>query len=109
MTLIKTDIYFEVKDIFGKRVRTSKIYWQKILHIKHTELKLKKSEVIITLERPDEVRVSIKDPFIYLFYRQISKFRFLVVVVKYLNGDGFIVTIYKTLKLQRKGEKLWPK
>lgn len=104
----KLEIIFDVKDIFGKNVRTTKSYWEKIFLIKHKELNVSQNTVIKLLQNPDEVRRSVQDPFILLFYKQIKK-NFLVVVVKYLNGDGFIVTVYKTSKFKRKGERLWPK
>ncbi|OQY68259.1 hypothetical protein B6D29_01045 [Microgenomates bacterium UTCPR1] len=103
-----TNILFEAKDIFGKNIRTTKDYWNKIFLIKHKELKVSQSEVIKLLQNPDEVRKSVQDPFIYLFYKNLDK-KYLVVVVKYLNNHGFVVTIYKTSKLKRKGEKIWPK
>jgi len=104
----KTEILFETKDIFGKNVRTTKSYWQKIFLIKHKEVKASQDTIIKSLQKPDEVRRSVQDSFIRLFYKQLAK-SFLVVVVKYLNGDGFVVTIYKTTKVKRKGVKLWPK
>ncbi len=103
-----TNVLFETKDIFGKNIRTTKDYWKKIFLIKHKELVIGKKEVVETIQMPDEVRKSVQDPFIYLFYKSFDK-NYLVVVVKYLNHHGFIVTIYQTTKLKRKGEKIWPK
>ena len=104
----KSDFLFEVRDIFGKRVRTTQTYWEKIFLLKHKELKIETSEIVYILENPDEVRRSVQDPFIRLFYKKVKN-RYIVVVVKYLNGNGFVVTIYKTSIYKRKGEKLWPK
>ncbi len=106
--LIKSKIFFEAKDIFGKSVRTTIDYWKKIFLIKHKELKVSQSEVIKVIQNPNEVRKSVQDSFIYLFYKKLEE-KYLVVVVKYLNHHGFIVTIYQTTKLKRKGEKIWPK
>jgi len=107
-TLIKSNLFFEAKDIFGKTIRTTKDYWKKIFLIKHKELNISQLAAIKVLESPDEVRKSVQDPFIYLYYKTIDK-KSLVIVVKYLNNHGFIVTIYKTSKIKRKGEKIWPK
>jgi hypothetical protein len=104
----KSDFVFEVKDIFGRLIRTTKSYWNKIFFVKHKELRVKKEEVRNVLEKPDEIRKSVQDPYIYLYYKKIDK-NHLVVVVKYLNNHGFIVTIYQTSKIKRKGEKIWPK
>ena len=103
----KTNILFEVKDIFGKLVRTSKVYWDNIFLIKHKELSIDIDQVIETIKNPDEVRVSIQDKYIFLFYKKLEE-NHLVVVVKYLNNHGFVVTIYQTSKTKRKGEKIWP-
>lgn len=104
----KSDLLFEVKDIFGKHIRTTKAYWGKIFLIKHKELEVSQAEVMDLLQNPDEVRKSVQDPFICLYYKNLDK-KYLVVVVKYLNSHGFVITIYKTSKLKRKGEKIWPK
>ena len=42
----KLDLLFEVKDIFGKYIRTTKTYWDKIFLIKHKELEVSQAEVI---------------------------------------------------------------
>ena len=107
-SILKSDVRFEVKDIFGKNVRTTRSYWKKIFLVKHKELKILQEDVIKVLRAPDDVRRSLQDPYILLFYKQTQK-NVLVVVVKYLNGNGFVVTMYKTSKSKRKGEKLWPK
>lgn len=101
-------ILFEVKDVFGKLIRTTNTYWKKIFLVKHKELNIEKKKVIETIENPDEVRVSIQDKYIFLFYKKLEK-NHLVVVVKYLNNHGFVVTIYQTSKLKRKGKKIWQK
>ena len=87
----KSDLLFEKKDIFGKYIRTSKDYWNKIFLIKHKELEVNLKDVIELLKNPDEVRKSVQDPFICLYYKNLNK-KHLVVVIKYL-----------------KGEKIWPK
>ena len=38
-----------------------------------------------------------------------DKNQYIMVSIKVLNGHGFVITIYKTFKLKRKGEKIWPK
>lgn len=76
--------------------------------IKHKELKVSEEVTIKVLKDTDEVRKSIQDPFIYLFYKRLNE-KTLVVVVKYLNNHGFIITIYQTSKIKRKGERIWPK
>ncbi len=104
--IIKSDLLFEAEDIFGKKIRTTKTYWNKIFHIKHKEVETTKEIVTKVLASPDEVRKSVQDPYIFLFYKKEDT-KYLVVVVKYLNGSGFVVTIYKTSKVKHKGKLIW--
>ena len=67
--IVKQDILFEVRDVFGKKVRTSKSYWDKIFLLKHKEVKTSKKEVVNAIIKPDEVRKSLQDPYICLFYK----------------------------------------
>lgn len=107
--LVDNTLLFSVTDIFGKKVRTTKNYWDRIKTDKHRELTADHTEVMKTIQKPDEVYQSVQDPYISLFYKNLSGGITLVVVLKYLNGDGFVVTVYETTKVKRKGEKLWPK
>lgn len=107
--LIPEDILFEVSDILGRKIRTTKTYWKKIKEIKHTELKLGVSEVKKTLKNPNEVRKSVTDATILLYAKEVEKYDILIVAVKVLNGDGFLVTAYQTKEYKKKGELVWPK
>ena len=106
--ITKNVILFEVTDVFGKKVRITKSYWLRIKSEKHRELRFDYTEVINTLDKPDEVYISVRDTYIRLFFKNFGQST-LVVLVKYLNGDGFVVTVYQTSKVKRKGEKIWPK
>ena len=59
--IVFADQLFEVTDVFGKRIRTSKQYWEKIKTEKHQELKFGVREVEQALQKPDSVFRSIKD------------------------------------------------
>ena len=107
--VIEYDLLFEVKDVFGRRIRTTKDYWQKIKMLKHRELKYGTAEVKKTLIKPDEVRESITDETILLYAKNIKKYDILIVGVKVLNGHGFLVTCYQTKDYKKKGKLLWPK
>lgn len=106
--LVDPEVLFEVIDVFGKRIRTTKAYWKKIVTQKHADLTTGVEKVQDALIHPDFVYRSVTDPTIYL-YRKSAKGKTLVVVAKHLNSDGFIVTTYQTSKTQIKGEQLWPK
>ena len=99
---------FEVEDVFGRKVRTSPDYWRKIKEEKHKELKFGIKETLATLKKPDEVYRSVRDSYIYLYFKKFAE-KFLVAAVKWLGKEGFVVTVYQTTKHKRKGEKLWPK
>ena len=105
--IIKQAILFEVEDYSGIPVRTNETYWKKIKTEKHKELSVEKDAVIRTIQHPDDVYKSVQDEFIRLFYRKING-NTLVVVVKYINNTGFVVTCYEISNVKRKGEKLWP-
>ena len=105
---VLADRLFEVIDIFGKKIRTTKAYWTYISEIKHTVLRDKLPEVIETLKNPSEVRKSEEDQKVFIYYRKIDHYT-MCAVVKHLNAEGFIITAYITGKLNKKGEKLWPK
>ena len=107
--LVPADILFEITDILGRKIRTTKDYWKKIKEVKHTELRFGISEVKKTLTEPEEVRKSVTDLTILLFSKKIEKYAILIVAVKVLNGKGFLVTTYQTREYKKKGEIIWPK
>lgn len=106
--IVSADQLFEVTDVFGKIIRTSKQYWEKIKTEKHQELKYGVREVGQALRKPDSVFRSVKDETIALYRKQMNG-DILIVVAKHLNGSGFVVTVYQTKKVLDKGEKLWPR
>ncbi len=107
--LFQYDVLFEVTDIFQRKIRTTKSYWEKIKSVKHRELKYDTEEIKKVLTKPLEVRRSVTDATIFLFAKQVRKYDILIVAVKILNGEGFIVTAYQTKVYKQKGELLWPK
>lgn len=107
--IVEYNLLFEIKDVFGRKIRTTKDYWLKINTLKHGELKYGIVEVKKTLTKPDEVRRSVTDATILLYAQRQKKYDILIVAVKVLNGEGFLVTCYQTRKVKRKGELLWQK
>lgn len=105
--IVGYDLLFEVTDILDRKIRTTKDYWQKIKTLKHRELKYGINEVKKTLIKPDEVRRSVTDLTILLYAKEVEKYGILIVAVKVLNGDGFLVTVYQTKEFKKKGELLW--
>ncbi len=93
----------------GRKIRTTTSYWKKIKEFKHTELKFGIFDVKNTLKSPDEVRKSVTDATILLYAKNIAEYDILMVVVKVLNGDGFLVTTYQTKEYKKKGGLIWQK
>jgi len=101
------EIRFHVESVTGKDIRTTNGYWRLISEGKHPIIKKYESEVIETLGSPDEIRKSKKDASVYLYYKKYSRW-FICVLVRYLNGDGYIITAYVADKV-KKGDVVWKK
>jgi len=107
--VVEYDLLFEVEDVLGRKIRTTSDYWKKIKTLKHRELKYGMEEVKNTLTKPEEVRGSVTDATILLYAQKQKKYDILIVAVKVLNGEGFLVTVYQTKEYKKKGELIWPK
>lgn len=105
-------IIFETVCILGKKIRLTDERWQHIYytHPEIDEFYIAKSKE--TLIKPDVVIKNRKDPTEFLYHKHYPKTyfgsRYLVVVVKHLNSDGFIITLYLTSKIKI-GEIVWKK
>jgi hypothetical protein len=102
------DIFFEVETPLGFRVRTTVSYWVLITTIKHPVMHGREEDVRTTLMAPDEVRVSKSDAAVYLFYRADGPRRWVCAVAKRENGEGFLITAYRTSGI-KEGIRIWPK
>jgi len=102
------DLLFEVLTPLGFRVRVTVEYWQIIITIKHPIMTGHEANVQEVLQNPDEIRVSKRDPSVYLFYRSEKTGRWVCAVTKRLNGEGFLITAYPTDAI-KEGHKIWPK
>lgn len=100
------EILFELRTPLGFIVRTTRPYWSKIL-LKHPDLDGHLNDIQRTLTAPDEIRRSSRDANVLLFYRSGER-RWLVAVTRRLNGDGFLITAYRTDTV-KEGERVWPK
>ncbi len=96
---------FEVVCKLGKRIRVSQTYWNFIITIKHPIMQDKEKQVCETLAHPNEIRISKVDKTVYLYYKQYGE-RFIAVICKHLNGDGFIIATYVTDNI-KEGETIW--
>jgi len=98
---------FEVKSKQGALVKTSKLYWNIITHIKHPSIRGKEKDIKSTLRYPHEIRISKKDKDVHLFYRKY-RHKFLCIVARIHKGTGFIITAYYTKKI-KEGKIKWKK
>ena len=100
------NVLFEVHAITCKNIRTTKSYWKYIVEVKHPEsfknIEHQKAIEMVkrTLEDPKIIIRERIDPSIYLYYRRFDKY-LICVVTKHLNGDGYIITSYRTDRIKR--------
>lgn len=97
---------FEIIDKTGRYIRLSKERWAHITY-HHPEFSDQIKEIKEILKYPITITESDDDPnvrYYYKYYKNLkSKSRYMLVAVKYLNGNGFIITSYYTNKI--KGQK----
>lgn len=91
----KSILKFSVRSVLGKEIRTTRNYWELIVRIKHPGLTRVEGKVKKVLLSPDQVRQSSRDTSVYLYYRREGKY-YLCIVVKHLDGEGFLITSYLT-------------
>lgn len=102
------DLLFDVKTPLGFRVRVTRAYWELISTIKHPVMKGREEDVIRTLENPNEIRISKRDPVVYLFYKFERYQRYVCAVTKRLDEEGFLITAYPTDAI-KEGARVWPR
>ncbi len=99
----------QLEDCFGRIVRLTDERMEHILE--HPEMLGLSLSIAAALSDPALVRRSCSDNALSLFYRFLEETavggKFLCVVVKYTEGDAFVVTAYLTNK-PKAGEHQWP-
>ncbi len=112
---------WKTEDYAGVEVALERSVWQnKILHpiLGHLEVKDYLSEIRLSVQAPEAVFASVRDPRSKLFYRSgltTGKYarHWIVVVVKYIKEPerlrGYVSTAFISRELKRRGEKLWPR
>src|SRR5487761_605824 len=99
--------YLSAKSKLGRTIRVTQAYWDYIIGVKHGEVAGLETEVAQALRSPSEVRKSKKDPLVHLYYRRFGN-KFICVVTKHLNGEGFIITVYLSRRAGTLGsERVW--
>ena len=92
---------FEVKDKSGRKIHLSDERWKHIV-IEHSDLANKIEDIKDAVSNPLIIGKSVYDEnvrYYQKYYKKLSKY--LLVSVKYLNGEGFIITAFYTSKPEK--------
>lgn len=90
---------FETKDKSGRNIYLTDERWQHIL--KHSEMSNQLEQIKDTLLYPDKITKIDYDAdarFYYRYYKDRKEYLF--ISVKYLNGEGFIITSFYADKIK---------
>lgn len=86
---------FVIKDKTGRWIHLSQERWTHIQ--KHPEMSSQVEQIKETLLSPLVIIQLSDDLFVHFYYRYYKNVKsYLFVSVKYLNGDGFIITSFYT-------------
>ena len=90
---------FEVKDKSGRNIYLTDERWNHIL--KHQEMANQVEQIKDTLLNPDKITTVSYDSDVHFYYRYYKNRKgYLFISVKYLNGEGFIITSFYTDKIK---------
>ena len=98
-----------LNDFRGQKVRLTD---ERLAHIlKHTEMHGQENYIAETLLTPDSIFLSHHDPAVHLYHKLFDKTpvtrKYLLVAVKYIENDAFIITSFFTSR-EKKGTQIWP-
>lgn len=89
-------VIFETISNLSKRIRLINVQWVHIIH-KHRELDSQLQKMIHTLQDPDVVYYCPREEN-YQYYKYFEQTpvteKYLLLVVKHLNDEGFIITAF---------------
>ena len=96
---------FEIIDKRGKHVRLTFESWS---HIRRDHPQVEEEEIMITLTKPFKI-VFIEEKNKAYFFRYFKhkklKEKYLRVIVKYLNGEGYIITSHFVKYMNQYGRR----
>ena len=100
---------FEIIDKTGKKIHLSE---ERYKHIqKHPYMHDSLETIKRAIQNPTTMRHNEEDDTVVFFYREIKENnppeRYLFVSVKYLNGEGFIITSFYTNRITGSKWKIW--
>ena|SRR3989338_4408553 len=88
---------FEINDKSGRKIRLTRERWSHITSPSslHAYMTNYLEEIKQTLVMPDRISSSLYDEQTKNYYRFYkNRKQYLKIIVKYLNGDGFIISAY---------------
>ena len=93
---------FETIDKNGKRIHLS---MERLKHIqKHPHMHDPIDKISLALKQPTAIRYFPEDEKVAYFYKEFKNMppseKYLIASVKYLNGDGFLITSFFTNKIE---------
>ena len=104
------DVIFTLRDILNREIRLTKNRYEHILE--RAEMHNQEERIKETLKSPDIIKLSNHADDVLLYYKLYETSpvtrKYLVVIVKILNGDGFIITAFYTDRI-KKGVAKWKK
>lgn len=101
-------IIFELISRLDKKIRLTEIQWAHI-ESKHKELRNQIQKMIVTLENPDLVYYSpVEENYHYYKYFKETPVmeKYLLLIVKHLNDEGFIITAFFVTKIRKEGKEV---
>jgi len=93
------DYIFEITDKSGRKIHLSKERWNEHIRFNHPDI-IEPEELIKVLMNPDKILESDRDESVkgYFLYNKQKK-KYLKISVKYLNGEGYVITAHYTRKI----------
>jgi len=92
---------FEIIDKTGRTIRLTKRQWSHIMK-KHPYMNKHLEGIKETLQYPQKLLTkSFSKSYYFRYYKSLqSPNQYILVIVKYLNGTGFVITAYLTEKIK---------
>jgi hypothetical protein len=104
----RDDVFFKALTPLGFVVLVTRQRWDLIAGSKHPVMAGREDDVKLALESPDEVRKSLTDNQVLLFYKAERARRWVCAVAKRAAEQGFLITAYPTDAI-KEGVRIWPK
>jgi len=92
---------FKITDKTKRKIRLTEKQWKHIQ--KHPHMQDSIENIQLVLKNPTTIRYNEKDESVRYFYKEFKVMppeeRYLLVSIKYLNGEGFIITSFYTNRI----------